>query len=280
MTLFLRVMVEFYLLQIYITNSKRRRQMQTKILHSGLYTGDKNIREHFHHGTELIYCLAGHCVNRSPSGMIEAYSGEVVVIPPEMPHRQIDFGNVETLYVVFESVSEPFFQSFKLLNTTENSFIAVWFRQIYDLYTKHCIEECNILIELLVLHLKKCSEEFEHSGQKPPSLLVKAMKYSSQNFTCGISVRDIAGFCQCSEGCLNDLFKKYCGKSTLSYISGLRMSLARRLLLHTPMSVKEISDACGYNRSNYFCRIFRKEHRCTPLEFRSRQGDLDYTTAN
>mgnify|MGYP003315808064 CR=1 FL=1 len=77
---------------------------------------------------------------------------------------------------------------------------------------------------------------------------------------------------------LNTLFNRHCGKSISRYLIELRLSLARRLLLHSPLSTKEISAECGHSRSNYFCRIFRQEHGCTPKKFRMKQGSFDYNS--
>jgi transcriptional regulator GlxA family with amidase domain len=46
------------------------------------------------------------------------------------------------------------------------------------------------------------------------------------------------------------------------------MSLARELLLHTSLSVKEIAFRCGFSDEAYFGRRFRLLEQASPTAFR------------
>lgn len=251
--------------------------MKAEILYAGCYSGRKSVANHFHRGIELVYSVSGHCANRTPAGVLHVQPGEVIVIPPKLQHRQIDFGEVETFYVVFELTGTLFSQTFRVIDLGGDTMTGVWFRQLYELYNRHCIGECSKLLELLLMHLNKLEQELPEPEEKRPQLLRNAANYITAHFQTGIAVQEVAEFCRCSESYLNGLFKLYYGKSICRCITELRLSQARRLLLHSPLSAKEISEACGYSRCNYFCRIFKQEHGCTPGEFRTRQGILDYS---
>ncbi len=250
--------------------------MNAKILHAGLYSGRKRVVKHFHHGIELVYTVSGHCAHRTSTGLLDASPGKIIIIPPLLQHWQIDFSEVVTLFVVFELDDNSFSQTLRVLDLCNDPMVEIWFRQLYELFEQRCIAECNKLLELLLLHLLHKEGDAPTPNEVIPQRVQQASDYIVEHFKEKISVRDVACFCKCSESYLNALFNRYYGKSVSRYITELRLSLARRLLLHSPLSTKEICDACGYSRSNYFCRIFKREHNCSPSAFRMKQNDLDY----
>ena len=252
--------------------------MNAKILYAGKYSGRKSVTGHFHRGMELVYSVSGHCANRTPAGTLDVYPGEVTVIPPKLQHRQIDFGEVVTFYVVFDLGESSFLSSFRVIALHDDAMSGVWFRQLFELYEQHRITECNKLLELVLLHLQSREMALPEKNNTQPQLLQQAVHYAAEHFKEGISAGDVALACRCSETYLNTLFNRYYGKSISRHLAELRLSLARRLLLHSPLSTKEISAECGYSRSNYFCRIFRQEHGCTPKKFRMKQGSFDYNS--
>jgi len=71
-----------------------------------------------------------------------------------------------------------------------------------------------------------------------------------------------------SESYLNEVLKKYTGFA-LSYLIRQQIILeAKRLLLYTELSVKEIAYQLGYEEATYFSRIFKNFAKMTPLTFR------------
>ena len=59
-------------------------------------------------------------------------------------------------------------------------------------------------------------------------------------------------------------FKK-CFRITLSeYIIDKRISLAKKLLLRTTLSIDEIAKECGFKNHNYFCTVFKTKMCITP----------------
>lgn len=66
----------------------------------------------------------------------------------------------------------------------------------------------------------------------------------------------------------SSLFKKEIGQSTVNYITNLRISKAKELLEKTDKSVVGIAELIGYNDSNYFFRVFKKNAGVTPQQYR------------
>jgi AraC-like DNA-binding protein len=63
-------------------------------------------------------------------------------------------------------------------------------------------------------------------------------------------------------------FKAVFGQPVYSYMLSLRLAQARRLLLDTSMSVKEIAAAVGYVHCNHFSTAYRRAYGVSPGSFR------------
>lgn len=67
---------------------------------------------------------------------------------------------------------------------------------------------------------------------------------------------------------LNEAVKTTTGMSIGKYIRNYIIMNAKRLLVHTSLNINEVALKLGYEDSSYFQRMFKKETRITPSEFR------------
>lgn len=63
-------------------------------------------------------------------------------------------------------------------------------------------------------------------------------------------------------------FKKHFHDTPASYIRNKRMKRAADLLVHTPLTIAEISFQTGYEDSSYFSRLFHKTFKVLPTDYR------------
>lgn len=79
-----------------------------------------------------------------------------------------------------------------------------------------------------------------------------------------------------SVGCfefLTRLFQRFVGSSVRSYISVLRISRAKELLISRPYTTLDgIAALCGYRDVSYFISVFRQQTGTTPKQFRNLYG--------
>jgi AraC family L-rhamnose operon regulatory protein RhaS len=58
----------------------------------------------------------------------------------------------------------------------------------------------------------------------------------------------------------------------MRYLMMKRLEMSKRILLEQDdMSVSEVAFTCGFSTSQYFSTVFKKQEKCTPIEYRQRQ---------
>ena len=66
----------------------------------------------------------------------------------------------------------------------------------------------------------------------------------------------------------NDLFKSQYGITPNNYLTNLKITAAKSLLVDNGLSVKSIAELCGFDDIYYFCKVFKAQTGHTPTEFR------------
>ena len=93
-------------------------------------------------------------------------------------------------------------------------------------------------------------------------------KYIEENITEELGVGVICKRFHISKSMLYREFKVRFGCTVGEYITAKRMELAEQLLRTTENSISDISEKCGIENCQYFCRVFKKNRGITPLQYR------------
>lgn len=90
------------------------------------------------------------------------------------------------------------------------------------------------------------------------------------------SVRACAQQLGVSVSYLSEAVKASTGRTPGELIRQARVHEAKRLLLRTELSVRQIADRVGFGDPAYFCRFFRRETGASPGGFRRGDGDIHH----
>ncbi|MDZ8119174.1 AraC family transcriptional regulator [Pontiella agarivorans] len=101
--------------------------------------------------------------------------------------------------------------------------------------------------------------------QKSNKLIEQAVAYLETHFREDLSVDELAESLGISRSHLMREFKKGTGKTVNQYMTALRIEQAKKVLETT--SVTDTAFEVGYNNSNYFSTVFKKQTGLSPLEF-------------
>jgi AraC-like DNA-binding protein len=106
------------------------------------------------------------------------------------------------------------------------------------------------------------------------NILVEFRKLVKQHFLMARSAGQYALMLNISTAYLNEVVKQLTGFTASYWIQQEILLEARRLLVHTDLSAKEIAYRTGYDDPTYFSRLFKKVSGCSPLDFRARHHEL------
>ena len=86
------------------------------------------------------------------------------------------------------------------------------------------------------------------------------------------SIEIIAREVVLSESTLKRHFKLMFGKSIYEYYLGMKMDLAKRMLLEKPLSVNEVATMLDYEKVSNFIEMFKKHHGFSPGSIRKKNS--------
>jgi LacI family transcriptional regulator len=98
-----------------------------------------------------------------------------------------------------------------------------------------------------------------------------AIKYFQENLGKDIGVEDAARAVALPVHRLKPLFRNALGEPVYATLTRLRLFEAKRLLIQTDLSVKEIASRTGFCHAQHLNRAFKQAERVTPTEFRLRE---------
>lgn len=127
-------------------------------------------------------------------------------------------------------------------------------------------------IELLVLQAElyglNTSTRFIKSNSDKQKLF-EAKEILTQQIDCPPTISQLSKLVSLNEYKLKKGFKEIFGTTVFGYIHHSRMNLAKRLLLGTDKSAKEIAYETGYSSPQHFSKEFKKEFGNTPDSIRN-----------
>lgn len=138
--------------------------------------------------------------------------------------------------------------------------------------------EQSTLAEIEEKLLKRCLKDIEQmvkikessSGKK--ELIDEIIKLVENNiYNPNLSVMFLADSVHLSVNYLRNIFKENTGESLSVYITRQKLDLIRDLLLHSDMSLNDISEKLGFSTKNYFFTFFKKHTGMTPSDYRKKQ---------
>ena len=95
------------------------------------------------------------------------------------------------------------------------------------------------------------------------------IQYMIRNLDKDVTLEELSHVVALTPQYICRLFKECLNERPFEYISKLRIRQAKKLLAETDLSVLEVGKRVGYDDSSYFCSVFKKIEKLTPVEYRS-----------
>jgi AraC-like DNA-binding protein len=132
------------------------------------------------------------------------------------------------------------------------------------------------LLRVLVIYLSRLySEQFGEGCLTQNYCLLKGFQeLIGEHYANLHEVAAYADKLNLTPGYLNDVVKQQSGKTAITHIHNRLTVEAKRRLLHTELSVKQIADELGFEDAAYFNRFFKRINDVTPITYRQQIREM------
>lgn len=251
--------------------------------------------DHYHKYYELFYLSSGRCRFLLKDTLYSIEKGDLLFIAPGELHHSLYYPDIPcdiiTLYFKKEFLSPDLFahlQSRKVLPA--HSFMGtvpgLYQAEFQGLLAKMLSESMQIdehspafmtcylneLLLLLVRHSVMAVEEPALINAREVDIMT-ATKYIYRNFTKPLTLNEVAGVAGLSPTYFSKKFKLLTGMGFKEYLNYIRLKHASAALLTTNSTITDIALEYGFNDSNYFKDLFKKEYGKSPREYRKSRGN-------
>lgn len=252
--------------------------------------------DHYHSFYEIFYLLSGKCRFLLRDSLYSLESGDFIFITPGELHHALYYSNVtcDVIFIYFREdylLPEMFAHmpggKMLPLHSFMGSIPGLYYEEFQTLMARMLSE--NMLIDehslalltchlhelflLLMRHSVMSEAEPELINAKEADILV-ATKFIYKNFQSPLTLDQVAGVANLSPTYFSKKFKAITGMGFKEYLNYIRLKHAAAALLTTRNTITDIALEYGFNDSNYFKDLFKKEYGKSPREFRkSREGN-------
>ena len=266
---------------------------QSYVFHNVQNAPEEQIGMHQQDTWELSWVITGSGIRIIGSTTEKFTSGEVVLIPPEIPHCWYFDNEITNKKGKIANVSLFFGNNF--LNICSDCFpeLHEYCQKISKL--TDAIKFCGENLDRIISILKKMSKENEADRIASIIKLIITIsenidsqriigKYQKINkeqkrlnqiqifVTCNvkrnITLSNIARHVDMNRSSFCIFFKKATGKTFINYLNEYRIELACQLLKDSKNNVADICYETGFSDVPYFNRIFKRLKKVSPTEYR------------
>lgn len=254
---------------------------------------------HIHDFHEMVLVYSGRATHLTVNGDREIHGGDFISIKQGQVHG---YKNIRNLVLMNILISPSFFNddrfslgSIPVFNTMFgqelekdiNKSPIIHFKLDYGIFcrARELIENANselfgrsdgyramvvsLVQEFIILIIRnyKGNNPARPGFAQDKSTLINYVKH---NYRSPMDMSVLTAVSGMSESQVLRVFKQHLGCPPFQYISRLRLSAATDALIQTDKSITDVALDLGYNDSNYFTRLFKKQLGLSPREYRNK----------
>ncbi len=247
--------------------------------------GDKHeqepiIRMHGITTNQLLYCRSGQGELILDNRKYIIDKGQCFIILKNTPHEYRSTKGKWVLDIVgFNGIIVPLLLRSLKINTSGAYLMS--HRDVFESHHKKLVDLAKtkskhklILLSqetyALLTDLQFCLTNIaSNSADYGNPIITHVIEYMEANYSEDISLYTLSQVTSRTPEYLCSLFKEQTGFTINKFLNNIRLLHAKLLLVQEPsMSVNELSKKCGYSSASYFGKVFYKEFKMTPNEYR------------
>lgn len=248
---------------------------------------------HDHSAVEILLTMEGSVTYTIDDTAYQVRKGEVLIIPPDMPHAlSMEEGSSRYLFLFepdaildmrdIKSMAAHFHRPFHLRDGSEAHVrIRELLLRARDAYDKRELM-WNTVCYSCILRVYATLGQRYLSGVRLRSadgtrnvdseVITAAMTYINNHYREDLCLEDVARFAGFSRYYFSRSFKKQTGYSFKDYLCQKRLQVAMDMLIRTNRPMRDVAMESGFGSVATFNRVFRENKGCTPTQYRAIYG--------
>lgn len=229
------------------------------------------LKIHSHASWQIEVLTSGKILFFSETSSEEISKGDIVIIPPGVGHS-----------FQYPTMSAWYTLRFTLDRNPENlrssriirgiPFMNHQTEAIIDLLPPSGLPDsrCKRLIERILVTMMSFldteNEAFPQKGEPQIVNRIKTMVFAAKGHS--LTIREIAGELNYSEGHLSRVFKKMTGETINGFIHRIQIERAKEMLIFADMKISQIAGEMGFPDIFTFSRFFKRNTGVSPSDYR------------
>jgi len=243
------------------------------ITYAGKHFLTYTVSRHKHSSWELVYCTEKSGRFIFDQSELSYSVGDVVIIPPEMPHQNVSEGGFANIHLNISN-STLSFRAPVIIRDDANHSILHLFGNAHFLFSSEHQHKTELLASYgtLIVRLMESSHSVPHNNGITDQIVQSIVQnYTDANYRLD-EVMNAMPYC---EDYLCRVFRRETGVTPHRYLTNLRLQSAATMLrsVYSNSSIAEIAQLCGFKNPLYFSRLFKKKYGVAPKEYSSLKQD-------
>ncbi len=237
----------------------------------GRHTAVFTVAHHAHESWEYVYCTAGGGVFHFPDAEIFYRRGDVVIIPPGIPHSNESTQGFNNIHINMESPILTMKEPTVIVDDSNQFLLQAFGAAFYHFYSDR--KERTALLSaygnLISYYL------IAYQTGTPRSSVVDEIEHHIINHysDCDYKLDDYLESLPFSCDYLRKLFQKEFGVTPHQYLNNKRLQIAAETLMNCSDTVADIAVMCGFRDPLYFSRMFKKKYGVSPSHYSRTKQD-------
>ena len=258
------------------------------IEHIGFYDNRSKFHEHTHLYCEMIFVIDGEITISSGDTDYAVTTGDICLIPSEIPHRTDVYPNRYKRWLLFinpwdfaKIYSSPMLQgmlSGLLIKEPILFHIGKSGKQLFSEMSKELNDKSvfgDDIVSSGVIYLlsqlgRNNIDIFKELSQSEKTVMT-VQNYIQQNYNQPLNMEEVADRFFINKFYLTHIFSKHTGISPKKFQIRCRLENAERLVRTTELSISEISEQCGFISLSDLTGRFKIKYGVTPAIYRKQR---------
>ena len=245
------------------------------------YTQRRPMTEmHYHKAYELYYTIEGERDYYVGDRHFKLNKHDLLFIPTAILHRTVGKGATRFLIYFTQEHVERFFAAealarllpnepfvFRPKKATAQQMNEAFSALLAEQTEQESPDELKLSGWLFRILLLISTEENTYTPPPQEDRLSAIVRYVNTHFSSIEKIEDIAERFFISKYHLCHMFKKHLDVPLISYLNTIRIQAACKMLKKGDMKLSDVAEACGFNSTTYFCKVFKDEMGISPGKY-------------